>query len=123
MVGAGIFALLGEAAALAGTAVWVSFLMAGVIALLTGYSFVLLLVTLSLRKDQGRLVGYLSLLCTGVTAGLVLRAQNAGATFRPFNDSARTTFSAAIGGRGGEVLAVGMNGLRHLDMKDLRGDD
>jgi amino acid transporter len=40
MVGAGIFALLGEAAALAGSAVWVSFLMAGVIALLTGYSFV-----------------------------------------------------------------------------------
>lgn len=57
------------------------------------------------------------------SAGLVLRAQNAGATFRPFNDSARTTFSAAIVGRGGEVLAVGMNGLRHLDMKDLRGDD
>lgn len=40
MVGAGIFALMGEAAALAGSAVWVSFLMAGVIALLTGYSFV-----------------------------------------------------------------------------------
>jgi len=57
------------------------------------------------------------------SAGLVLRAQNAGATFRPFNDSGRTTFSAAIGGRGGEVWAVGMNGLRHLDMKDLRGDD
>jgi amino acid transporter len=40
MVGAGIFALLGEAAALAGSAVWVSFLAAGIIALLTGYSFV-----------------------------------------------------------------------------------
>ena len=40
MVGAGIFALLGEAAALAGSAVWISFLLAGVIALLTGYSFV-----------------------------------------------------------------------------------
>ncbi len=40
MVGAGIFALLGEAAALAGSAVWVSFLLAGIIALLTGYSFV-----------------------------------------------------------------------------------
>ena len=40
MVGAGIFALLGEAAALAGSAVWVSFLVAGAIALLTGYSFV-----------------------------------------------------------------------------------
>ncbi|TDI14513.1 MAG: NADH-quinone oxidoreductase subunit N [Acidobacteria bacterium] len=42
--------------------------------LLTGYAFVLLLVTLSLRKDQGRLVGYLSLLCTVVTMGLVARA-------------------------------------------------
>ena len=40
MVGAGIFALLGEAAALAGSAVWLSFLVAGIIALLTGYSFV-----------------------------------------------------------------------------------
>jgi amino acid transporter len=40
MFGAGIFALLGEAAALAGSAVWISYLMAGVIALLTGYSFV-----------------------------------------------------------------------------------
>ncbi len=40
MVGAGIFALLGEAAALAGSAVWISLLLAGIIALLTGYSFV-----------------------------------------------------------------------------------
>ena len=40
MVGAGIFALLGEAATLAGSAVWVSLLLAGIIALLTGYSFV-----------------------------------------------------------------------------------
>jgi amino acid transporter len=40
MVGAGIFALLGEAAALAGSAVWVSFLLASIIAMLTGYSFV-----------------------------------------------------------------------------------
>ena len=40
MVGAGIFALMGEAAALAGSAVWFSFLLAGIIALLTGHSFV-----------------------------------------------------------------------------------
>jgi len=40
MVGAGIFALLGESAAMAGSAVWLMFLAAGVIALLTGYSFV-----------------------------------------------------------------------------------
>ncbi|MDF2983287.1 MAG: hypothetical protein K0Q69_3059, partial [Devosia sp.] len=39
MVGAGIFALLGEAGAIAGSAVWVSFLIAGVIAMLQGYSF------------------------------------------------------------------------------------
>lgn len=40
MVGAGIFALLGEAGTIAGTAVWLSFLIAGVIAMLQGYSFV-----------------------------------------------------------------------------------
>ena len=39
MVGAGIFALMGEAAALAGSAVWLSFLGAGVITILTGYSW------------------------------------------------------------------------------------
>lgn len=39
MVGAGIFALLGAAGAVAGSAVWLSFLIAGVIAGLQGYSF------------------------------------------------------------------------------------
>lgn len=39
MVGAGIFALLGEAGAIAGSAVWLSFLIAGLISLLQGYSF------------------------------------------------------------------------------------
>jgi amino acid transporter len=38
MVGAGIFALLGEAGAVAGSAVWLSFLIAGVVALLQGYA-------------------------------------------------------------------------------------
>jgi len=56
MVGAGIFALLGEAAALAGSAVWVSFLLAGIIALLTGYSFV----QMGLRfPSRGGVVEYL----------------------------------------------------------------
>jgi len=40
MVGAGIFALMGEAAALTGSAVWLAFGVAGIIALLTGHSFV-----------------------------------------------------------------------------------
>lgn len=38
MVGAGIFALLGQAGAIAGSAVWISFVVGGVIALLSGYS-------------------------------------------------------------------------------------
>jgi amino acid transporter len=39
MVGAGIFALLGEAGAVAGAAVWLSFVLAGAIAGFQGYSF------------------------------------------------------------------------------------
>ncbi|MDA0181364.1 hypothetical protein OJ997_13745 [Solirubrobacter phytolaccae] len=38
MVGAGIFALLGEAGAVAGAAVWMSFLLAGIVAGLLGYT-------------------------------------------------------------------------------------
>ena len=39
MVGAGIFSLLGAAGEVAGAAVWVSFLLAGTVAILQGYSF------------------------------------------------------------------------------------
>jgi amino acid transporter len=39
MVGAGIFALLGAAGEVAGAAVWLSFLVAGFVAVLQGYSF------------------------------------------------------------------------------------
>ena len=39
MVGAGIFSLLGAAGEVAGAAVWISFLLAGAIAILNGYSF------------------------------------------------------------------------------------
>ncbi len=56
MVGAGIFALMGEAAVKAGSAVWVSFLCAGIIALLTGHSFV----QLGIRyPSRGGVVEYL----------------------------------------------------------------
>ena len=40
MVGAGIFALLGEAGAVAGAATWMSFLLAGIVSLLIGYNVV-----------------------------------------------------------------------------------
>jgi hypothetical protein len=62
MVGAGIFALLGEAGAVAGAAVWVSFLLAGVVAGLLGYTAV----TLGVRfPSRG---GVIVIAAIGVTA-------------------------------------------------------
>ena len=56
MVGAGIFALLGEAATVAGSAVWLSFLLAGVITLLLAYN----IVRLGIRyPSEGGLIEYL----------------------------------------------------------------
>ena len=56
MVGAGIFALLGEAGAVAGSAVWLSFLLAGIVATLLGYN----VVKLGVRyPSSGGLIAYL----------------------------------------------------------------
>jgi amino acid transporter len=56
MVGAGIFALLGEAGAVAGAAVWLSFLLAGIVAALLGYN----VVKLGVRyPSSGGLIAYL----------------------------------------------------------------
>jgi amino acid transporter len=56
MIGAGIFALLGEAGAVAGAAVWMSFLIAGVVAFLIGY----VCVKLGVRyPTSGGLITYL----------------------------------------------------------------
>lgn len=57
MVGAGIFALLGEAGAIAKSAVWLSFLLAGGIAMLQGYSFAFL--GKKYASESG-LIGYIS---------------------------------------------------------------
>ena len=56
MVGAGIFALLGEAGAVAGAAVWLSFLLAGIVAGLLGYTAVKLGVR---YPSSGGLIAYL----------------------------------------------------------------
>jgi len=56
MVGAGIFVLLGEAGAIAGNLVWVSFILGGIIALLSGYSLAKLA---SIYPSRGGLVEYL----------------------------------------------------------------
>jgi amino acid transporter len=56
MVGAGIFALLGQAAVIAGSAVWLSFLLAGVVTLLLAYN----VVKLGIRyPSSGGLIEYL----------------------------------------------------------------
>jgi amino acid transporter len=56
MVGAGIFALLGQAAVIAGSAVWLSFLLAGVITTLLAYN----VVKLGIRyPSEGGLIEYL----------------------------------------------------------------
>ena len=55
MIGAGIFALLGEAGAVAGSAVWLSFLLAGIVAALLGYT----VVKLGVRyPSSGGLIAY-----------------------------------------------------------------
>jgi len=56
MVGAGIFVLLGEAGAIAGNLVWISFVLGGVIALLSGYSLAKLATA---YPSRGGIVEYL----------------------------------------------------------------
>src|SRR4051794_37803194 len=80
MIGAGIFALLGEAGAVAGAAVWISFLIGGVVALLLGYVCVKLgsrypssggLITYLIEGfGRGRLVGVAAWL--GYIAAIVI---------------------------------------------------
>jgi amino acid transporter len=80
MVGAGIFALLGEAGAVAGSAVWISFLLAGIVAGLLGYTAVKLgvrypssggIITYLIEGfGNGRLVGIASWL--GYMAAIVI---------------------------------------------------
>jgi len=56
MVGAGIFVLLGEAGAIAGNLVWISFVLGGIIALSAGYSLAKLAVA---YPSRGGIVEYL----------------------------------------------------------------
>src|SRR3954454_18566231 len=76
MVGAGIFALLGAAGEVAGAAVWMSFLIAGAVAGLQGYSFAKFGATF---PSAGGLLEYVKRVfgdvhITGVIAWLLLSA-------------------------------------------------
>lgn len=100
MVGAGIFALLGEAGAIAGAAVWVSFLVAGLISLALGYAMARLgmhypssggLITYLIQGfGNGRLVGVASWLGY-VTAIVVVGAMVAVS----FGDYAAAIFTGS----------------------------
>ncbi len=80
MIGAGIFALLGEAGAVAGAAVWLSFVIGGLVAILLGYVCVKMgqrfpssggLITYLIEGfGRGRLVGIASWL--GYIAAIVI---------------------------------------------------
>ena len=96
MIGAGIFALLGEAGAVAGAAVWLSFLIGGVVAMLLGYVCVKLgsrypskggLITYLIEGfGKGRLVGVASWL--GYIAAIVIVDRDGGRLVRQLRDVA-----------------------------------
>lgn len=102
MVGAGIFALLGQAALLAGSDTYISFLLGGVVAALSGYSYAMLAIRypdaggISTYFDHAfgprRLSGTLSLIylvTIAVTIALVAKAFGAYAASLAFGSSSR----------------------------------
>jgi amino acid transporter len=105
MVGAGIFALLGEAGAVAGAGVWISFLLAGLISLALGYALAKLgvrypssggIVTYLIKAfGNGRIVGVASWLGY-LTAIVVVGAMVAVS----FGDYARSLFIGTDAGHG-----------------------
>jgi amino acid transporter len=111
MVGAGIFALLGEAGAIAGSAVWISFLVAGLISLALGYTFVKLgarypsaggLITYLIKGfGNGRLVGVASWL--GYVTAIVVVGAMVAVSFGDY--AARLLFGSAPGSGPTKVFA------------------
>jgi amino acid transporter len=95
MIGAGIFALLGEAGAVAGAAVWLSFLIGGAVAMLLGYVCVKLgsrypssggLITYLIEGfGRGRLVGVASWL--GYIAAIVIVTSMVAVSFGSYATS------------------------------------
>jgi amino acid transporter len=121
MVGAGIFALLGAAGAVAGSAVWLSFLIAGVIAGLQGYSFARLgatfpsgggiLTFLSKGFGEGHLAGIGAWLF--FTAGTVVVAMVA-TSFGGYASSVATHDDAVWAKTFGVLLILVMTGLNAI---------
>ena len=112
MVGAGIFALLGEAGAVAGSAVWLSFLLSGTVAALLGYTVVKLgvrypssgglIAYLVEGFGNGRLVGIASWL--GYFSAIVIVCSMVAVAFGSY---ASSLFSVRTPGAVGQRLHVG----------------
>lgn len=124
MVGAGIFALLGAAGAVAGSAVWLSFLLAGIIAGLQGYSFAKLgsqypsgggiLTFLSKGFGEGHLAGIGSWLF--FTAGSIVVAMIAS-SFGGYASSVVAHGDPFWAKVWGVILIVAMTGLNAVGAK------
>ena len=105
MVGAGIFALLGEAGAVAGSAVWLSFLLAGIVSALLGYTVVKMgvrfpssggiIAYLMEGFGNGRLVGIASWL--GYFAAIVIVCSMVAVSFGSYATSLFIGEDAAAG--------------------------
>ena len=105
MIGAGIFALLGEAGTVAGSAVWISFLLAGLVSALLGYTVVKLgvrypssggiMAYLLQGFGNGRLVGIASWL--GYFAAIVIVCSMVAVSFGSYATSLFIGDNAASG--------------------------
>ena len=121
MVGAGIFALLGEAGAVAGSAVWLSFVIAGIVAALLGYTVVKLgvrypssggLITYLMEGfGNGRLVGIAAWL--GYFAAIVIVCAMVAVAFGSYAASLFVGDDAAAGWDNvfTSAIIVGMAGI------------
>ncbi len=130
MIGAGIFALLGEAGTVAGAAVWISFLIGGVVAALLGYVCVKLgvrypssggLITYLIEGfGKGRLVGIASWL--GYIAAIVIVTAMVVVSFGGYatslfvgNDAASSWDNVFITGLVVVMTAVNMVGAKGVE--------
>jgi amino acid transporter len=130
MVGAGIFALLGEAGAVAGAAVWLSFLLAGVVTTLLGYTVVRLgvrypssggiLAYLIEGFGNGRLVGIASWM--GYFAAILLVGAMIAVSF---GDYASSLFIGTGAAKGWSKLFASLIviAMGFLNIRGIRGVD
>ena len=103
MVGAGIFSLLGAAGEVAGSAVWISFVIAGIAAMLQGYSFAKFGAPL---PSAGGLLEYVIrgfALIAGIVAWLVLATNAIMSAWSP-SRSAATRAAPSSGTRADQDL-------------------